>query len=104
MKATKLLEEIKEKHLHGEVVSYGVLVQLMLDNDMDEFNKVYEFNKELNLPLCLNDIDISLDHPNLDKVIKKAKNNSALEVIPYTIDENMIMKAIIDIENYKKVK
>lgn len=99
-----LLDEIKEKHLHGEVVSYGVLVQLMVDNNIDEFNKVYEFNKQLNLPLCLGDMDVSIDHPNLDKVISKAKNNSALEVIPYDISEEMIMKAIIDIENYKKVK
>lgn len=96
-----LINEIKEKHLHGEVVSYGVLVQLMLDNDMEEFKKVYDFNKQLNLPLNLSDMDITLNHPNLDKAIQKAKNNGALEVVPYSIDENMIKKAIIDIENYK---
>lgn len=95
-----LVDEIKEKHLHGEVVSYGVLVQLMLDKDTSEFKKVYEFNKLLKLPCNLHDLEISLEHPNLDKAINKAKNNGALEVVPYSIDENMIKKAIIDIENY----
>lgn len=95
-----LVDEIKEKHLHGEVVSYGVLVQLMLDKDTSEFKKVYEFNKLLNLPCKLQDLDISLDHPSLDKAINKAKNNGALEVVPYSIDEDMIKQAIIDIENY----
>jgi hypothetical protein len=47
------------------------------------------------------DLDISLEHPNLDKAINKAKNNGALEVVPYSIDENMIKKAIIGDERHR---
>lgn len=95
-----LVDEVKESHLHGEVVSYGVLVQLMLDKDMDELKKVYEFNKSLNLPVCLKDLGIHVDHKDLDKAILKAKNNKGLNIVPYPISEEMIKEAIVSLENY----
>lgn len=32
--------EVEEKHLHGELVSYGVLVQLVFDNKIKELKKI----------------------------------------------------------------
>ena len=34
-----------EKHLHGELVAYGVLVLLTLDNQQETRDRVFEFNK-----------------------------------------------------------
>lgn len=97
-----LQDVIKEKHLHGEVVSYGVLVQLMMDykvsgiTTLDEIKKVYKFNKSIDLPTCLSDLD--LKGLNIDNSILKAKNNSGLEIVPYVVTEEMIKKAIEDLE------
>ena len=99
-----LKDVIKEKHLHGEVVAYGLLVQLVLDNKYsalttkEDIKKVFDFNKSISLPTCLKDLD--LEKENLDDVIKKAKNNSGLEIVPYQIEENMIKNAIRELEKY----
>ena len=99
-----LKDVIKEKHLHGEVVAYGLLVQLILDkkygkvlNDED-LKAVYTFNKSVGLPTSLKDLD--LENENLDDVLIKAKNNSGLEIVPYKIDEAMIKDAIYELEKY----
>ena len=46
-------EWMERKHLHGEIVSYGTLVQLLLDKQYDELRRVYDFNKKVKLPVCL---------------------------------------------------
>ena len=48
---------IEKNHLHGEVVSYGVLNLLLVDNNMEDFEKVYDFNKQVKLPTCLKDLE-----------------------------------------------
>ena len=50
---------IEEKHLHGEVVGFGVLLLLLVDGQMDEFEKIYQLNKDLKLPVSLEDIEIT---------------------------------------------
>jgi len=101
-----LQDVIKEKHLHGEVVSYGVLVQLVLDHKYSgciseaEIKKVFDFNKSIKLPTCLKDLD--LEGCDLKASITKAKNNSGLEVVPYKISEEMIEDAINILEKYNK--
>lgn len=36
---------IEKNHLHGEVVSYGVLNLLLVDKNEEDFEKVYKFSK-----------------------------------------------------------
>ena len=40
------LPQIEERHLHGEVVSYGVLCMLMMDGQMELLDEIYKFNYE----------------------------------------------------------
>ena len=39
--------EVEEKHLHGELVSYGVLVQLVFDNKIKELKKIIKKLKKI---------------------------------------------------------
>ena len=39
------LEEIEKNHLHGEVVAYGILVLLMMDNNMEEIERLFPLYK-----------------------------------------------------------
>lgn len=49
------------KHLHGEIVSLGVLCLLTYDNQIEMRDNIMKFNYELGLPICFDDIDITED-------------------------------------------
>ena len=46
------------KHLHGEVVSLGVLCLLQFDGQQDELARLMRFNRSIGLPICFDDIEI----------------------------------------------
>ena len=50
---------IEERHLHGEVVGFGILLALLVDGQNQEFEKIYELNKSIGLPTRLSDIEIT---------------------------------------------
>ena len=63
---------IEERHLHGEVVGYGVLILLLVDKNEEMFKKMFEFNRSINLPTCLADIEMNED--DLDKLVPMVCN------------------------------
>lgn len=85
-------------HMHGEIVAYGVLFLLTLDMQIQERNKVYAFNKEAGLPLCL--ADITIKYEILDKFIADVAEDRYLEYAPYSISRQKIQKAIDELEQY----
>lgn len=91
---------IEERHLHGEVVAFGVLILLLADNNERMFKKMYDFNKSVSLPVCLADIEMSTD--DLDKLVKMVCKMKDIEHNPFEITESMVKKAFIDLENYNK--
>ena len=46
------------KHLHGEVVSLGVLCLLTYDKQYELRDRVMEFNHSIGLPVCFDDVNI----------------------------------------------
>lgn len=90
------LEKIEKNHLHGEVVSYGVLVLLTCDKQFEERDRVYRFNKSIGLPTCLADIEV--EEKDLDKVLDKAMQTGDIKHVPYEITREMIYNAIMDLE------
>lgn len=92
-------EHIEKNHLHGEVVSYGTLVQLMMDGQMEMLQKAYAFHRQIGLPVCLADLELSKDDP-LSDVLEMAEKNQELHHVPYPVTQALIRKAIDDLENY----
>lgn len=92
------LDQVEKHHMHGEIVAYGVLVLLMLDGQLDEFKKVYRFNKEMELPCCLADLGVHLDE--LKPVLEKALHTPDLNLMPYQVTEQMYRDAIEQVEKY----
>lgn len=45
-------------HLHGEIVSLGVLCLLQFENRADEVERIMKFNSSISLPVCFDDIEI----------------------------------------------
>ena len=50
---------IEKRHLHGEVVGFGVLLALLVDRQEEEFEKIYKLNREIGLPVSLKEIEIT---------------------------------------------
>lgn len=78
-----ILPRIEKEHLHGEVVAYGILVQLLLENNLEEYKRLTEFYKKLKFPINLTDVII------LEEFLEK--ENDILEEIlrgPDLIDFN----------------
>lgn len=87
------------KRLHGQVVAYGVLVQLAVDKQFDQFADVYAFNKSIGLPTCL--ADIYVDETLRDKLIEHALYQDDLSCVPYPVTREMFDEALTYIENYQ---
>lgn len=95
------IEKVGEHHLHGELVSYGVLVMLTCDRQFQERDKVYKFNKSIGLPTCLSDIDIE-NNNDVEKILDKVMETNDIKHVPYKITRDMVYDAIIDVEKLKK--
>lgn len=105
------IKSIAENLFHGEMVAYGTLLLLTLDNKNDDRNKAFNFNKSLGLPTSIKDIgiannekDISFNNEYLNSALEGAIAAKDLNISPYKIDKNMIFKAIIDLEDYNNSK
>ncbi len=96
-----VLPEIEENHhLHGEIVSYGILVLLMADGQNKELERLYAFYKSIGLPTCLSDLDVAPERISL--VAKSALKGIDVRVWPYPVTEEMICNAVMALEEYNK--
>ena len=83
---------IEEKHLHGEVVGFGVLFALLVDGQYDEFEKIYTLNKQLGLPTSLAQIEITEEQ--WAESINRIPEMSDVKHYPYRVTKEMLTTAI----------
>lgn len=93
------LPEIEENHLHGEIVAYGILFLLMMDNDQDEVRRLYPFYKEIGFPTCLGDLDLKRGDIS-DTVVEKALASPNMGNMPYKVTREMLLEAIDKLEGF----
>ena len=94
-----VLPEVEENgHLHGEIVAYGILILLLMDKRLDEFEKVYRFNRTMGLPTCLKDINTAEDR--VPQAADKALKGIDVRVYPYEVTKDMIIAAVRQLEEY----
>lgn len=93
-------KDVAEKYLHGAIVSYGTLIQLMLDHQMEDLAKAWRFNQSMHLPVRLSDLGLSVDS-DLSDVLHVTEINQELIHVPYNIDAHMILDAMKKLENWQ---
>ena len=87
-------------HLHGEIVSYGILVMLTVDKQYEERDKVLAFNKSIGLPTRLADIDVTPD--DLPAATEKALQGIDVRVYPYEVTQQMLIDGVKELEELQK--
>lgn len=91
-------------HLHGEIVSLGVLCLLQFENRPDEVERIMKFNRSIGLPVCFDDIEI--DESEFEKMADKFVTTTEWAHKPKGVTrENFIasMKELNQIgKNFKK--
>lgn len=83
-------------HLHGEVVSYGILAMLTIDKKYEERDKVLAFNRSIGLPTRLSDIHAKPE--DLPAVAEKALQGIDVRKWPYAVTVEMIVGGIQELE------
>ncbi len=93
-----LIPGFEEKYLHGDVVAYGVLVQLAVDQDMERLKEVKRFMQQLGILSTLKEMGIPLDREYLKEVLKETVTGPDMEHIPYPVTEDMIFEGMKVVE------
>lgn len=96
---------LPESHvaMHGEIVNFGVLVQLTLegrpDADLDEF---IEFSLPLGLPVTLEQIGLKGLSEEKLRIVSEAATapNESIHWMPFKVDADMVAAAIIGTDAY----
>lgn len=93
-----VLPGFEEKWLHGNVVAYGVLVQLLIDGDEAEARRLKSFMQALEIPTTLREMDVPVDRTVLQPVLTETVTGPDMEHIPYPITEDMVFDAMVKVE------
>ncbi len=96
-----LIENCGHKHLHGEIVSYGVLCLLQYDNNMEQLERIMKFNHSLKLPITLE--EIGLVEKDLQVIADKASTLLEWTKAPYEITKEKFIQSMLDVDVLGKV-
>ena len=83
-----------EKHLHGEIVSFGVLCQLTYEGRTRERDKILAFNRSIGLPVTMAQIDLTPS--DLPVIARKASSVVEWRCAPGRPTEEAFIQAILD--------
>ncbi|MGL5122921.1 MAG: iron-containing alcohol dehydrogenase [Fusobacteriaceae bacterium] len=87
------IKGVNKKFLHGEVVAFGILVQLKLENKLEEFNELLEFYKKVKFPILLKEIVGKDEYMEKRKeVLNKIIQLSTKSEIPFIFNKDIFIK------------
>lgn len=94
------LTVLEEAHhyFHGEKVSFGTLVHLVLENaPMEEIEEVLDFCVAVGLPVCLADLGVKkLDDKRLGEIAAKACiPEESIHAMPFPVTPDMVAAAVL---------
>ncbi len=85
-------------NLHGETVSWGIVVQLCLEKNEKELAIILPFFKKLGLPLTLKDLKLeNVEDPRFWEGLKRTcVPGSSVHNLPFPVDEKKLFDAIVE--------
>ena len=101
-----VVHEIHDNNFHGEVVAFGTICQLVLENsDEDELYEVIDFCIDVGLPVCIRDLmtnkktgEVARDSLTEDELkaiaAKTCIPDESIHNMPFAVTEEMVIAAI----------
>lgn len=89
---------VEESRLHGDLVAYGALVQLVLDQQTEKARELMAFLRSLGTPVTLSEMDVPLNREALDRCLEEATTGPDMAHIPYPITKEMVFSAMSLVE------
>jgi glycerol dehydrogenase len=91
-------------HLHGEMVSWGILVQLCLEKNEEELRTLIPFFSRLGIPITLKALGMTnLEDPLFWEGLKRAcVKGSSVHFMPFPVDEKKLAAAILEADERAK--
>ena len=80
------------QHLHGEVVSLGVLCLLEYAGDEKEFDRIMGFNHSIGLPVCFDDVEI--EESEFDRMADKFVTTTEWAHLPAGVTREDFLEAM----------
>lgn len=91
------ITRVEERHLHGEMVAIGTLVQLALEGRLDEAERVARFFASVGLPASLAQLSIDVaNESDLNALVEGTVNWPYTPNMPFDVDEDMLRRALLD--------
>lgn len=88
-----ILPEVHQMY-HGEVVAFGILVQLVLDGKQDVAEQLIPYYRELGLPVCFSELGVaSLNEEELNAVARASVDVPDMKNMPYPVTVEMVVDA-----------
>ena len=94
----QLFPHVEAQFLHGDLVAYGALVQLVLDGQEDRARELRAFLVSLGTPVTLAQMRVPLDRAALDAMLHEATTGPDMAHIPYPITPDMVFDAMARVE------
>ena len=95
----QLFPHVEEAFLHGDLVAYGALVQLVLDNQVEKARALRGFLISLGTPVTLAEMDVPLEREALHATLIEATTGPDMAHIPYSVTPDMVYDAMQRVEN-----
>lgn len=89
----------EEHNLHGDVVAYGVLVQLAVDKQLAKAKELKSLLQSMEIRTTLKEMGVSTKREDLETVLQDIVTEPDMQHIPYKITPDMIYEAMLQIEN-----
>ena len=89
---------VEAECLHGDLVAYGALVQLMLDGDEARARALRRFLISLGTPVTLAQMRVPLEREALSDCLTEATTGPDMAHIPYPITRDMVYDAMLRVE------
>lgn len=93
-----LFPHVEQGCLHGDLVAYGALVQLMLDGQTERAKDLRRFLVSIGTPVTLAQMNVPLDRTLLEDTLIEATTGPDMAHIPYVITRDMVFEAMARVE------
>lgn len=91
-------EHVEKQFLHGDLVAYGALVQLVMDGQTQKAAALREFLVSLGTPVTLAQMRVPLDREALSDALTEATTGPDMAHIPYPVTREMVFDAMCRVE------